>query len=60
MGDGFSPSSSSDDENLEQLFVHMDRQKQCIFVCVIVVANSFHMFNANELEKGAMDLGAGV
>jgi hypothetical protein len=24
------------------------------------VANSFHMFNANELEKGAMDLGAGV
>jgi hypothetical protein len=41
----------SDDEILEQLFVDMDRQRQCDFACAIVGANSFHMFNANELEE---------
>jgi predicted small metal-binding protein len=63
LGDGSSSSSSCDDEILEQLFVHMDRKKKNVFACVIVVANSFHVFNANELEEGAnqlMDLGVRV
>jgi hypothetical protein len=47
MGDGSSSSFSSDDLILEQLFVDMDSQRQCAFACVVVVANSFHMFNAN-------------
>jgi hypothetical protein len=38
--------------------------KKMCFCCVIVVANPFHMFNANELEEGAscqlMDLDVGV
>jgi hypothetical protein len=41
----------------------MDRQRQCAFACAIVGANSFHMFNANELEEGvsqSLDLGVGV
>jgi predicted small metal-binding protein len=46
MGDGFTFSYSSDDEILKQLFVHMVRQRQCVFACAIVV------FNANEFEKG--------
>jgi hypothetical protein len=46
MGDGSSSSFSRDDVILEQLFVDMDSQRQCVFACV-VVANSFHMFNAN-------------
>jgi hypothetical protein len=33
--------------------VNMDRQRQCAFARVFVVANSFQMFNANELNKGA-------
>jgi predicted small metal-binding protein len=52
MGDSFSFSSSGDDEILEPLFVHMDRQRQCVFACAIVVFNLFHMFNANELVEG--------
>jgi len=52
MGDSFKFSSSGDDEILEQLFVHMDRQRQCVFACAIVLFNLFHMFNANELEDG--------
>jgi predicted small metal-binding protein len=51
MGNSFSFSSLGDDEILEQFFVHMDRQKQCVFACAIVVFNLFHMFNANELEE---------
>jgi predicted small metal-binding protein len=51
MGNSFSFSSSSDDEILEQFFVHMDRQKQYVFACAIVVFNLLHMFNANELEE---------
>jgi hypothetical protein len=47
MGDGSSSLSSSDDVILEQLFVDMDRQRQCAFAHVVVVAKSFHMFNAN-------------
>jgi hypothetical protein len=31
MGGGFSSSSSNDNEMLEQLFVNMDRQRQCAF-----------------------------
>jgi hypothetical protein len=41
----------------------MDRQRQSAFACAIVGANSFHMFNANELEEGvseSMDLVVGV
>jgi len=52
MGDDFSFSSSGNHEISEQLFVHMDRQRQCVFACAIVVLNLFHMFNANELEEG--------
>jgi hypothetical protein len=53
MWGGLSFFSSSDNEMLEQLFVNMDRQRQCAFARVFVVANSFQMFNANELNKGA-------
>ncbi len=63
MGDNFSFSSLGDDEILEQLFMHMDRQRWCVFACAIVVFKLFHMFNANELEEGAgwlMDLGVEV
>jgi predicted small metal-binding protein len=52
MRNGFMFSYSSDDEILKQLFVHMVRQRQCVFACAIVVFNLFHMFNANEFEKG--------
>ncbi len=41
----------------------IDRHRQCAFACAIVGANSFHMFNANELEESvnrSMDLGVGV
>jgi hypothetical protein len=41
----------------------MHKQRQCVFACAFVVANSFNMFNVNELEEGAsqsMDLGMGV
>jgi hypothetical protein len=44
-------SSSIDDEISEQLFVDMDRQRGCVFSCAIVVNDSFHMFNPNELGK---------
>jgi hypothetical protein len=57
MEDGFSSLSPSDDEILEQLFVDINKQKQCAFACAIGVANSFHMFNANELEEGACAIG---
>ncbi len=53
LGGGFSSSFSSDNEMLKQLFVNMDRQRQCAFACVLVAANSFQVFNANELNKGA-------
>ncbi len=33
--------------------MNMDRKRQCVFPCVVLVANSFHMFNANVLEEGA-------
>lgn len=49
MGNGFI-SSSSDDEMMEQLLVDMDRQRQFVFACVVVIDNSF---NYNELEEGA-------
>jgi len=52
VGNGLSYSSSSDDHIFKQLFVDMDRQKQCAFACVVVVANSFDMLNANELKEG--------
>jgi hypothetical protein len=55
--------SSNVDEILEQLFVNMDTQRQCAFACVVVVTNSFNMFNANELEEGVgqlVDLGMGI
>jgi hypothetical protein len=52
LGGGFSSSFSSDNEMLKQLFVNMDRQRQCAFACVLVAANSFQVFNANELNKG--------
>jgi hypothetical protein len=41
----------------------MDRQKQCVFVCAIVVFDLLQMFNANELEKAPSwlkDLGVEV
>jgi hypothetical protein len=53
MGDAFSSSSSSDDKILEQLFVNIWRQRQCVFGSAIVVANSCDMFNVDELKKGA-------
>jgi hypothetical protein len=52
IGNGLSYSSSSDDQIFKQLFVDVDRQKQCAFACVVVVANSFDMLNANELKEG--------
>jgi hypothetical protein len=52
IGNGPSYFFSSDDQIFEQLFVDMDRQKQCAFACAVVVANSFDMFNANELKEG--------
>ncbi len=51
VGDNCNSSSSTNDEILEQLFVDMDRQRGCVFACAIVVDNSFHMLNPNELEK---------
>jgi len=45
--------SPSDDEILEQLFVDINKRRQCDFACAIDVANSLYMFNANELEEGA-------
>jgi len=33
--------------------MNMDRQRQCAFAHILVVTNSFQMFNANELNKGA-------
>ncbi len=61
-GSNSSSSSSSIDDGMQEMFANMDRQKQCASV-VIVVANSFNMFNANELKEGvghSMDLGVGV
>jgi len=49
-------SSSNDDEMIQKMFVDMDRHRQ-------FATSSFHMFNANELDKGvgqSMDLGVGV
>jgi hypothetical protein len=51
MGDSFSFFSSGYDKILEQFFVHMDRQRQCVFACAIIMFNLFH--NANKLEVGA-------
>jgi hypothetical protein len=33
--------------------VNIDRKRQCVFPYVVLVTNSFHMFNANVLEEGA-------
>jgi hypothetical protein len=47
---------SSNDEMIQNMFVDMDRHRQ-------FATNSFHMFNANELDKGvgqSMDLGVRV
>ncbi len=60
---GSNSSSSTDDEILEQLFFNMHEQRQCVFACAFVVANSFNMSNVNELEEGvrqSMDLGMGI
>jgi hypothetical protein len=41
----------------------MDRQRQYVFVIIIVVANSSFMFNADELEEGMgqpMDSSMGI
>jgi len=49
-------SFSSYDEMIQKMFVEMNRHRQ-------FVTSSFHMFNANELDKGvgqSMDLGVGV
>jgi hypothetical protein len=49
-------SSSNDDEMIQKMFVDMDVYRQ-------FATSSFHMFNANELDKGigqSMDLGVGV
>lgn len=51
-----SNSSSSDNEMIQMMFVDMDRHRQ-------FATSSFHMFHANELDKGvgqSMDLGVGV
>lgn len=45
------------------MFVDMDRQRKYVFVVIIVVANSFFMFNVDELEKGMgppMDSSMGI
>ncbi len=45
------------------MFVDMDRQRQYVFVVIIVVTNSSFMFNADELEEGMgqpMDSSMGV
>jgi hypothetical protein len=59
-----SPSSSSSSDNgMQEMFVNMDRHKQCAFATIVVVANSFNVFNANELEEGvghSMDSSVGV
>jgi hypothetical protein len=44
--------SSSSDDGMQEMFVDMDKQKQCAFATAVIVANSFDMFNANELEEG--------
>jgi hypothetical protein len=31
----------------------MDTQRQCVFARAIDVANSLHMFNANDFKEGA-------
>jgi hypothetical protein len=55
-GNSSSSSSSSDNEILEQLFMDMDRQRQCAFACAIVGVSSFHMLNANELEEARVQV----
>jgi hypothetical protein len=48
---------------IREMFVDMDRQRQYVFVVIIVVANSFFMFNADESEEGMcqpMDSSMGV
>jgi hypothetical protein len=48
---------------MQEMFVNMDRHKQCAFATIVVVANSFNVFNANELEEGvghSMDSSVGV
>ncbi len=55
-------SSSSDDKMIHEMFVNMDKQRQCVFAYAIV-ANSSNMFNANELKEGSyhsLDSSAGV
>jgi len=37
---------------IHEMFVDMVRQRQYVFVVIIVVANSSFMFNADELEEG--------
>jgi hypothetical protein len=56
MGNSYSSSSSSDNKILEELFLDLDRQRQCAFACAVVGANSFHMLNANELEEARMQV----
>jgi hypothetical protein len=44
------------------MFVNINKQRQCAFAYAIV-ANSFNMFNANELKEGtyhSLDSGVGV
>jgi len=52
FGSNSSSSSSSSDDGMQEMFVDMDRQKQCAFAVVIIAANSVDMFNADELEEG--------
>ncbi len=47
IGKKFNP-LSNDDEMIHE--TNMDRQKCHAFACVVVIANSIDMFNANELE----------
>ncbi len=38
------------------MFEDVDRHRQCAFIVVIIAANSYDMFNANELKKGTCHL----
>ncbi len=41
---------------MHEMFINMDKQKQFTFAITVVVVNSFHMFNANELEEGGQSM----
>lgn len=49
--DNYISSSSSDDEIIQEMFANMNSKKQYVSVATIVIANSYDIFNVNELQE---------